>query len=83
MDPNLLFDESQPYTGAKLQTLETFIAMMNSGDSTKMAQAREILENMRENTNFWLQTDSIIQQCQDTQTVFFALMALHIGVKVI
>ena len=82
MDPNLLFDQNTPFTGPKLQALETFVAMMNSGDPAKMAQAREALENLRENTNFWLQTDSVIQHSQQVQTVFFALVALHAGVKV-
>lgn len=83
MNPNILYEESIPFSGAKLQTLENFVSMMNSGDPSKMAQATEALETMRETTNFWLQTDTIIQQSQHTQTIFFGLMALHIGVKVI
>lgn len=82
MDSNLLFDESQPFTGYKLQTLENLVALMNSGDPAKMQQATEVLENVREKTNFWLQTDSVIEQSQDMQTIFFALMTLHTGIKV-
>lgn len=82
MDPSILFDESKPFVGDKLNLLETYVAFMNSGDPVKMPEACDVLENMRDNTNFWLQTDTIIKQSQSLQTVFFGLMALHLGIKV-
>ena len=82
MHTNLLFDESKYFEGDKLALLESLVFAMSSGDPTKMMEANEALENLKENTNFWLQTHQVLQHSQTMQTHFFSLMSLKDGVKV-
>ena len=81
MNNQILFDEKQPFDGDKLALLVSLISDMSSGDPTRMTNAHVALENLKENTNFWLQTDSILQNCNDTNTLFFSLVSLQHGVK--
>lgn len=82
MNTDILFDASQPFTGEKLKVLEFVVAMSQSGDTAKMSEAGEVLNNLQKSTNFWLQTDTIIQHSEDTRTIFYSLAALDAGVKV-
>lgn len=82
MNIDQLFDESIPFTGEKLQCLETLISAMHSGDPSKMQESQQILENVKDNTSLWLQSDSILQNSQQTQTAFFTLMTLQSSIKV-
>lgn len=82
MNVDQLYDESMPFNGAKLQSLEILITAMQSGDPSKMQESQQILENVKENTSLWLQADAILQNCQQTQTAFFTLMVLQSSIKV-
>ena len=57
--------------------LETMISGLNSGEQLKMNEATSFLENLKQNTNFWVHTKSIIQNTNDPNTIFFTLSALQ------
>lgn len=81
MNLNLLLDPSTPFTGQKLQMLEQLSADMHSGNPQKIQESEQALEALRKSQSFWLQTDTVLQNSNQNTTLFFALMALHGGVK--
>ena len=82
MNINILYDSSMPYKDKKLNMLEQLVADMHSGNPAKINESQSVLEHLRETPDFWLQTDTILQNSSHSQTLFFALMSLHLGVKV-
>lgn len=82
MNLTILQDSQIPFTDQKLKLLEQLVTGMHLGNPMKIQESQHILESLQESQIFWLQTDSIIETSNNSQTVFFALMALHSGVKV-
>lgn len=80
MNFQILFDESQPFAGQKIQLLEQVIQGLYSGNPGQMAQSQELLGSLEAQTNLWVQTDQIIDNSQNAYTRFFALNCLNKGV---
>jgi exportin-1 len=81
MSIDILFDDKLPYEGPKLDLLESIIKVVFSGDSLKMAEASQVLENLKDNHQLWLFSQPIINNARNAETVFFALSTLQQGIS--
>lgn len=82
MSREMLMDESVPWTGEKLNALEALVSAVFAANAEQLRQAQPILEALTRDTNFWLQSDEVITKAQSPNTIFFALNALEMGIKV-
>lgn len=81
MTPERFLNEAEPFVGEKLEALEQMVAAIMQGDPKLFVQANNLLDNLNENTNFWLQTDQVVSQAKSPNTIFYALNSLHSGIK--
>jgi exportin-1 len=72
-----LTNDNIPFEGDKLRLLERIIACCQSGDQSGFAEAQSVLDNLRENTNFWVHTQSILAHSSCPHTVIFTLSTLQ------
>lgn len=76
-----LMNDNIPFEGNKIRLLESIIQCLTAGEQKQLNEANLVLEKLKNETNFWIHTQSIIQNTTDSNTIFFAFQTLQEAVS--
>lgn len=82
MNIDILFDNSTPFGSEKVQVLDEVVSVQYGGNPQFIVQANEILTKLQEDPDFWLKTDTIMDNSKNKNTKFIALMHLEETIRV-
>jgi exportin-1 len=81
MNNSPLFDTSIPFSNQKLALLEQTVMQMYSSQMEQASLASQTLEQLKEQPEFWIMTDTVLYNSGNIQTKLFCLMAIKSAVE--
>lgn len=80
MNLNILFDDSKPFEGEKLDLFEMVVKNIFSPDSGIRNEAEQIIERLNDQNQLWLFSQPIILNSKNPETYFVVLKSLQKGI---
>ena len=78
----ILLDNSIPFDKNKVMILDQVVTAMYGKDPSQIAIANNILNELKNNQDFWLATDAILENSQNNNTKVLSLIILEDAIRV-
>ena len=78
----ILLDNSIPFDRNKVMILDQVVSAMYGKDPSQIAIANNILNELKNNQDFWLATDAILENSQNNNTKVLSLIILEDAIRV-
>ncbi|KAL4493983.1 hypothetical protein ABPG72_022000 [Tetrahymena utriculariae] len=73
--------QSQKLDQQKVQILDQVTKLMACGDNQKMQMAQQVWKDLKENTEFWVNVDIVLETSSDYQTKILTLVLMEDTIK--